>query len=426
MTTLNNILDTDNSEFDNHHWQRKNTIDEDSLLDFLLNQMSGDRPVTDIIDDVAAGLKLSSMAVRLTPYILSRINWEDFEHDPIRRQFIPLASEYETDHPKLSLDSLHEQKASPVIGLVHRYPHKALFLPQHTCPVYCRYCTRSYATGDNTEQVIKAKVTGNIRQWDKVFEYLLTHPEIQDIVVSGGDCYNLSAIALSYIGNELLNIPTIRRIRFATKGLAVNPCKILTDQDWTNALIELSNKGRLKNTHVCLHTHFNHPNEISNTTRLAASHLFRNGVTVRNQSVLLRGINDTAETMITLIQDLADMNVMPYYVYIHDMVSSSECLRTPLSTQLKIEKAVQGVVAGFCTPTFITDCPGGGGKCNSHSYDFYDPLTGISVYSAPFVKPGEKFLFFDPLSFLSPEIQDAWKKTETQESMINFALNQCV
>ena len=132
------------------------------------------------------------MAVRVSPYAISLIDWSDPIGDPIRRQFIPLASSLLPDHPRLTLDSLHEQQDSPLPGLVHRYVDKALFLPLAVCPVYCRFCTRSYAIGPDTENVDKIALATTRKQWQEAFEYIASRPELEDIVISGGDAYQLA------------------------------------------------------------------------------------------------------------------------------------------------------------------------------------------------------------------------------------------
>src|SRR5581483_11647109 len=141
------------------------------------------------------------------------------------------------DHPMAQLDSLHEQTDSPEPGLTHRYPDKALFLPLSSCPVYCRFCTRSYAIGSETEMVSeKLSLHASLARWEKAFAYIESTPALEDIVISGGDTYNLKAEHVQLIGERLLRIPHIRRLRFATKGLCVMPQKILSDAAWTDAL----------------------------------------------------------------------------------------------------------------------------------------------------------------------------------------------
>jgi len=351
------------------------------------------------------------------------IDWANAYTDPLRRQFVPVASRLLPDHPKLTLDSLHEQADAPVPGLTHRYPDKALFLALDTCPVYCRFCTRSYAVGVNTEEVEKVSLKATEERWEQAFRYISERPELEDIVVSGGDSYQLKARQITLIGNKLLELPNIRRIRFATKGPAVMPMKLITDHEWLDALTAVVERGRKLHKEVVLHTHFNHPNEITAITKRALDGVFERGIITRNQSVLQRGVNDGIATMQLLTKRLGHCQVQPYYVYVHDLVKGVEDLRTTLQTALDIEKAVRGTTAGFHTPTFVVDAPGGGGKRVAHSFEHYDRDTGISVFSAPSVKPGF-FLYFDPVDTLSPDIQERWKDKAKQNAMIDAAVAQ--
>jgi lysine 2,3-aminomutase len=362
------------------------------------------------------------MAVRVSPYMIAAIDWTRPYEDPIRRQFIPVASQLLPDHPRLTLDSLREQDDMPVQGLTHRYPDKALFLPLQTCPVYCRFCTRSYAIGPDTESVEKAALAKTPEMWRAAFAYIASRPELEDIVISGGDAYNLRAEQVEHIGTTLLKMDNIRRIRLATKGPAVMPMKILTDAVWVDALAGVVEHGRKLGKDVVLHTHFNSPNEITWITQRAMDELFRRGITVRNQSVLIRGVNDDAETMTLLVKRLSWVNVHPYYVYMHDLVKGVEEMRTTIQTAIDLEKAVRGATAGFNTPLFICDAPGGGGKRDVHSFEYYDRENGIAVYRAPSVKPGEAFLYFDPIHTLSPQAQARWADPAQQETMIRDAL----
>jgi lysine 2,3-aminomutase len=387
----------------------------------LLEALQGLVP-TSFLEDADAGFRRSPMSVRVSPYLLSLIDWSDPYDDPLRIQFIPVGSRLLPDHPKLDLDSLHEQVDAPVPGLTHRYPDKALFLPLDTCPVYCRFCTRSYAVGVDTEEVEKVQLRANEERWKRAYQYIASRPELEDIVISGGDAYNLRAQQLTDIGEALLSMPNVRRMRFATKGPAVMPQKILTDNAWTDALTRIVEKGRTLHKEVVLHTHFNHPREITSITEAAMNKLFERGITVRNQSVLQRRVNDTPEVMGLLVKRLGHVNVHPYYVYMHDLVKGVEDLRTTLDTALMIEKHVRGLTAGFNTPTFVVDAPGGGGKRDAHSYEYYDRESGISVYSAPSVKAGELFLYFDPLDQLSEAIRRRWAMREQQEIMVQSAI----
>ena len=410
--------DVTEEQFLDHNWQAKSSV---TRVDKLLAAVKGLVDDT-FVRDAEEGFRKAPMSVRISPYMLSLIDWSDPYADPIRTQFLPLGTRLFHDHPKLDLDSLHEQADAPVPGLTHRYPDKALFLPLDTCPVYCRFCTRSYAVGVDTEEVEKVSLKANEERWKQAYAYIESRPELEDIVISGGDAYQLRAQQLEDIGMTLLAMPNVRRMRFATKGPAVMPQKILTDTAWTDALTRVVEKGRKLHKEVVLHTHFNHPNEITGITEAAMNTLFERGIFVRNQTVLQRGVNDSPETMTLLVKRLGHVNVHPYYVYVHDLVKGVEDLRTSVDTAIHIEKHVRGSTAGFNTPVFVVDAPGGGGKRDAHSYEHYDRETGISVYQAPSVKPGQFFMYFDPLHQLSNSVQRRWMEPAEQELMINHAL----
>jgi len=412
--------DIDEATFMDHVWQGRHSVKTpEELLETIKDLVPAP-----FFDDAARGFKHAPMAVRVSPYMIASINWADAYNDPIRRQFIPIASKLLPDHPRLTLDSLHEQDDSPVPGLTHRYVDKALFLPLNTCPVYCRFCTRSYAIGPDTEDVDKARLANTPKDWRDAFDYIASRPELEDIVISGGDTYQLAPKSLQLIGDALLDIPHVRRMRFATKGPAVMPMKILTDTAWTDALTAVVERGRKLGKEVVLHTHFNNPNEISWITQQAMDVLFQRGITVRNQSVLIRGVNDDIDTMTTLVKRLEYINVHPYYVYMHDLVKGVEDLRTSIQTAVDLEKHVRGATAGFNTPTFICDAPGGGGKRDVHSFEYYDRANGIAVYTAPSVKPGQYFLYFDPIDTLAPDAQARWQSATMQEAMIADAIER--
>lgn len=416
--SLPGYADIDTKTFLDHRWQARNSI---TSLD-KLRSVVGELVPELLFSDLSDGLARSPMSLRISPYLLSLINWNDLGNDPIRRQFLPLASQFLPDHPRLTLDSLGEQADILLPGLIHRYPDKALFLPLDTCPVYCRFCTRSYTIGPDTAQVHKPALHVSLARWEQTFDYIRNHPEIEDILVSGGDTWQLRAQQLEHIGKTLLTIPHVRRIRFATRGLAAMPQKILTDHDWCRTLAQLVDNGRRLHKEVAVHTHFNHPNEFTWISAEATDRLMELGITVRNQSVLLRGVNDDAHTMRLLVRRLGHHNVHPYYVYIHDMVTGMEDLRTSIATAMELEKAVRGSTAGFNTPTFICDAPGGGGKRDVHSFEHYNPQTGISVYSAPAVKPGQLFLYYDPIGLLPEEGQQRWSNAREHQPMIDEAI----
>ncbi len=411
--------DISESEFLDYGFQTQHSITKLSDLIATVRDLAP----SSFLEDVERGLELAPMHIRLSPYIVSLINWEEPYEDPLRIQFLPVASTREPDHPMLSLDSLDEQGDAPTGGLVHRYQDKVLFLALDVCPVYCRFCTRSYAVGSDTDSVSKVNYRPIQSKWDTAFAYLLSRPEVEDVVISGGDAYFLPANRLEYIVDTLLAIPHIRRIRIASKGPAVMPMRLLPDNDWSDTVIDLAIRGRNMGKEVCLHTHFNHPNEITDITRRAMARLYAEGVRIRNQSVMIRGVNDSTEDMSRLVKKLGYINVQPYYVYQHDLVTGVDELRTRLKTTLEIERNIRGITAGFNTPTFVTDAPGGGGKRGVHSYDFYDEETGISVYRSPSVDDGRVHLYFDPVSLLPETGQSRWEDASQHRKMIDEALN---
>lgn len=403
-------------EFLSYDFQTRHSLSNASpaakqrLLDFI-ESMSG----AEFCEDLRDGLAKAPMAVQITPYILSLVNWNDPMNCPIRIQFLPVGSRIKADHPMVGLDSLGEKSDTKAPGLVHRYFDRVLFLPQTTCPVYCRYCTRSYAIGTDTDTVAKFKIEGTSKAWEKAYEYLRANPEVEDVVLSGGDSYNLHPRLLESIARNLLAIDSIRRVRIATKGIGVNPGRILTDRSWTDTVISFADRARKLGKQVVIHTHINSPEEITWVTRDAMMLLHNAGVVVRNQSVLLRGVNDSVYRMALLVKRLSYIQIQPYYVYQHDLVQGVEDLRTSLSQCLAIEHGIRGITAGFNTPQFVVDTPGGGGKRIASTYDSYDPETGISVYSAPSVKAGQSFVYFDPLHSLDPVAARQWTDRRWQQ-----------
>jgi lysine 2,3-aminomutase len=405
------------AEFGSHQWQQRHTVTNVRQLRDAIGALVPESFYQDLEDGIAN----APMALRISPYLLALVDWAEPLADPIRTQFLPLRSQQEPDHPMLRFDSLNEREDSPVPGLTHRYPDKALFLPQPSCPVYCRFCTRSYAVGNDTELVEKMKLPPGAGRWEPAFAYIESQPQLEDIVISGGDTYNLKAGHIEEIGRRLLRMPNIRRIRYATKGLCVLPQKILTDGVWLDALTRVVELGRRLHKDVVVHSHFNHPNEITGFTEDAMGLMTERGIHVRCQTVLQRTVNDTPATMTLLICRLSYINVHPYYVYMHDMVPGVEDLRTPLHVAQTLERHVRGATAGFNTPTFVLDTPGGGGKRDVHTADFYNRQTGVSVFTAPSVKPGEKFLFFDPLTSLDEEARWRWTQPSHRREMIDEA-----
>ena len=417
--TIPRYAGVDEATFLDHVWQGRHSV---KTPDELFETISG---LVDeaFIADARLGFEHAPMAVRVSPYLIASIDWSRPYEDPIRRQFIPLLSTARPDHPRLTLDSLHEQEDSPVPGLIHRYADKALFLPLQTCPVYCRFCTRSYVIGPDTESVDKLALGTTPASWGPVFDYIAAHSEIEDIVISGGDAYQLSPKNLAFIGDSLLAIPHVRRMRFATKGLAVMPMKILTDPAWVDALVGVVDRGRALGKEVVVHTHFNHPNEISAITARAAAVLFERGVYVRNQTVLMRGVNDDAATMLLLVKRLEYINIHPL-LRLHARLGQRRrgpahvganraghrerpCAERPPATTRPLSSATHPAAAASAT-------------CIRSSGTTATPASRSG--RRPASNPGKYFLYFDPLNTLTPTMQTRWSVPELQDRMIADAL----
>ena len=412
--------DVSRDDFAHHHWQSKNSVRKFAQVKEVL----GDRISDAFMEDIAAGLKIAPMNIRITPYVFSLIDWDNPADDPLRKQFLPIASQMLDDHPYYLADSLYEDVDSPVPMITHRYPDKVLFLPLTTCPVYCAYCTRSRIIGGSTESVEKDTYGANAAKWEQAFEYIEKNERIEDVVISGGDAFNMTAKHITHIGERLLGIDHIRRIRYATKGIAILPMKITSDESWMEAFLAMHKLGRERGKQVVIHTHFSSPKEITSWSQQAMARLFAAGVLVRNQAVLQQGVNHETDVMVSLTKRLGYLNIQPYYVYIHDMVPGCENLRTTLAEGVELEKQVRGVTAGFNTPTFVCDAPGGGGKRHVSSYEHYDQENGISIWRAPNVKPNELFVYFDPLYKLDAAANSRWQDSAAREKMVFDAINQ--
>ncbi|HRX13586.1 MAG TPA: lysine 2,3-aminomutase [Eubacteriales bacterium] len=286
---------------------------------------------------------LRALRMAITPYYLSLIDLSD-PFDPVRRQCIPTANELHKSSADL-LDPLHEDTDSPVKGLTHRYPDRVLFLLTDQCSMYCRHCTRRRFAGQTDSAVADSQV-------DACIEYISKHPEVRDVLLSGGDPLMLSDDKLESIISRLRAIPHVEIIRIGSRTPVVAPQRITP---------ELCNM--LKKYHpIWLNTHFNHPNEITEESAAACARLADAGIPLGNQSVLLAGINDCVFVMKKLVHELVKIRVRPYYIYQCDLSMGLEHFRTPVSKGIEIIEGLRGHTSGFAVPTFVVDAPGGGGK----------------------------------------------------------------
>lgn len=277
--------------------------------------------------------------IKITPYYLSLIKQKG---DPIYKQVIP--DKLELVDNDLLEDPLGEDKDSPVNNIVHRYPDRCLFLISHVCASYCRFCTRKRKVGDPTKISVKFI--------DEGIEYIASHPEIRDVILSGGDPLLLGDDQLEYILQKLRRIPHIEIIRIGTRVPCFLPHRI------TSKLVKM-----LKKYHpLFMNVHFNHPDELTPLAVKALGRLANAGIPLGNQTVLLKGVNDDPEVMKKLMQKLLMARVRPYYIYQADMVFGTEHFRTRIEKGLEIIKALRGWTSGLAVPHFVIDAPGGGGK----------------------------------------------------------------
>ncbi len=277
-----------------------------------------------------------------TPYYLSLIEkWDP--SDPIFLQQMPDAREFENPN-FLEDDPLDEEEHMPVKHLTHRYPDRVLFVVTHTCAMYCRFCTRKRKVG-------KFPVPPP-NELQAAIDYVAEHPEIRDVLLSGGDPLTLTDVSLEWIVSRLHAIPHVELIRIGTKIPCVNPARI------TPELCEM-----LARHHpFYVNTHFNHPRELTPEAVRACGMLVDHGIPVGCQTVLLRGVNDDPEVMKELVHGLLKARVKPYYIYQADLVKGTDYFRTTVQKGLEIIKALQGHTTGFGVPTYVIDAPGGGGK----------------------------------------------------------------
>ncbi len=285
----------------------------------------------------------SRFPLAVTPYYASLVKSPDAS-DPIFQMAVPQLAEL-TDRSFLIEDPLGEEHDMPVPGLIHRYRDRALLIATSTCSVYCRHCTRKRVTGFR-EGVIAPD------ELDQAVQYLRSHPEIRDVIVSGGDPLTLATETLERILSRLREVESIDILRIGTRVPVVLPMRI------TAELVQML--GRYHPLYV--NTHFNHPVELTPEALEACRMMADAGIPLGNQTVLLRGVNDSPQTLETLFRGLLRNRVRPYYLFQCDLVRGVEHFRTPLSRGIEIMEYLRGRVSGMAIPTFVVDAPNGGGK----------------------------------------------------------------
>jgi lysine 2,3-aminomutase len=405
------------AEWESALWQRKHTVKNLKELKAALGEL--------LPDALAAGIERdqrerATMSLLLTPHMINTMNEKDLWGDPLRRYMLPAFEDRRTDwpsHPKASRDSLHEADMWKVEGLTHRYPTKVLAELLSTCPQYCGHCTRMDLVGNDVPQVEKLKfATPQKDRHQQILDYLRATPSVRDVVVSGGDIANVPITQLEPFVSALLDIPNIRDIRLASKGLMGIPQHFLQD-NVLQALERLAKKAFSQGVDLALHTHVNHANQVTPLLGKAARKLLEIGFRdVRNQGVLLRGVNNSAKALLDLSFMLLDhAKILPYYFYMCDMIPNSEHWRVAVFEAQQLQHDIMGYLPGFATPRIVCDVPFVG-KRWVHQIADYDRERGISYWTKNYRTGIEaedpealtrKYEYYDPI-YLLPESGQQW------------------
>jgi lysine 2,3-aminomutase len=351
-----------------------------------------------------------------------------FYADPVRRYMLPVFSDRRTDwpsHPKAQRDSLHEHAMWAVEGLTHRYPTKVLAELLPTCPQYCGHCTRMDLVGNSTPQVTKLKFGAKpTDRHTAMLDYLRATPSVRDVVVSGGDVANLPWRSLESFLDRVLEIENIRDIRLATKALMGLPQHWLSE-DVVEGIGRVASKAHARGVHIAIHTHVNHANSVTPMVAKASRAMLDAGIfNIRNQGVLMRGINDTPEALLDLCFALQDnAAITPYYFYMCDMIPFSEHWRLSLAEAQHLQHSIMGYLPGFATPRIVCDVPFVG-KRWVHQAEEYDTEQGISYWRKNYRTSIEaedtdalsrEYVYYDPIYTL-PESGQAWWRAETDHA----------
>jgi lysine 2,3-aminomutase len=406
-------------------WQRRHTIKNLGELKAVLGKLLPDT----LAESVAKDHELrATMSMLLPPHMINTMVVEQLWEDPVRRYMIPAFDDRRTDwanHPKASRDSLHEADMWVVEGLTHRYPTKVLAELLSTCPQYCGHCTRMDLVGNDVPQVAKLKF--QVPQKDRhqqILDYLRKTPAVRDVVVSGGDIANLHISQLEPFVSALLDIPNIRDIRLASKGLIGLPQHYLQDSV-VAGLERLAKKAFDRGVDLALHTHANAGQQVTPLVGKATRKLLEIGFRdVRNQGVLLRGVNATAPDLLDLCFMLLDhAKILPYYFYMCDMIPNSEHWRVAVWEAQQLQHDIMGYLPGFATPRIVCDVPFVG-KRWVHQLAEYDREKGISYWTKNYLTSIEwgdqtalqrKHEYYDPIYTLPASGQQWWREHAAEQ-----------
>lgn len=323
------------TEWDSWEWQVKNRISRVEDLKKVIHLTPGEE------EGIEQCLKTLRMGI--TPYYAALMDPED-PCCPVRKQAVPTVNELHKSVTDMD-DPLHEDVDSPIPGLTHRYPDRVLLLITDMCAMYCRHCTRRRFAGQKDTGMPQDRI-------EAALAYIRQTPSVRDVLLSGGDCLLVSDQRLESIISRLREIPHVEIVRLGSRTPVVMPQRITDD------LVTM-----LKKYHpVWLNTHFNHPKELTEESKKALKKLADAGIPLGNQSVLLRGVNDSVSLMKKLVHQLVKERVRPYYLYQCDLSMGIEHFRTKVAKGIEIIEGLRGHTSGFAVPVFVVDAPGGGGK----------------------------------------------------------------
>ncbi|GLY18267.1 lysine 2,3-aminomutase [Kineosporia sp. NBRC 101677] len=412
-------------EWSSAQWQRAHCVKSLKQLHEVLGSMAPPEFYDDVAQDQQ---RFATMSMLLPPQMLNTFlpheaSWPTSKilTDPVRRYMLPMASDRHPvwpSHPMASRDSLHEHDMWVAEGLTHRYPTKVLAELVPTCPQYCGHCTRMDLVGTSTPTVTKLRLAGKpADRYDAMLAYLRSNPGVRDVVVSGGDVANVPWKQLESFLTRLLEIDSIKDVRLATKALMGLPQHWL-QKDVLEGVERVARQARRQGVSLAVHTHVNTVNSVTPLVAQAARALLEAGVRdVRNQGVLMRGVNDSPEALLDLSFALLDeAMITPYYFYMCDMIPASEHWRVSLSQAQELQHAIMGYLPGFATPRIVCDVPLVG-KRWVHQAHTYDQVHGISTWTKNYRTSIEaadeeaitrEHPYYDPIDTLPESGQQWW------------------
>jgi len=416
--------DVSREDWESALWQRRHTVK--NLKEFI--GVFQDFLSEDLHQSIERDMQeRATMSMLIPPQMLNTMNEKDLWGDPVRRYMAPAVDERNPDwpsHPYSTRDSLHEAEMWAVEGLTHRYPTKVLAEMLPTCPQYCGHCTRMDLVGNNVPQVQKHRFeTAQQDRYTAMLDYLRKTTSVRDVVVSGGDVANLPIAVLEAFVSSLMDLPNIRDIRLATKGLMGIPQHFLQDEV-LKGFERLARKAIERGVDLALHTHVNHANQVTPLVAKAARKLLDMGFRdVRNQGVLLRGVNTTSKDLLDLCFTLLDHgNIMPYYFYQCDMIPNAEHWRLAVYEAAQLQHDIMGYLPGFATARVVCDVPLVGKRWVNQLKE-YDREKGISYWTKNYRTGIEHddpealtrlYPYYDPIYTLPESGQEWWRKNAAQ------------